>query len=308
MDTDVENNNNQNKHWTLVIIGKVQDLLFVILGFFVILLGLIINVFEGIWRYIPVVRRFIKRIVKTLSEAASILIILYIGVYGYMYYTKDYIPKKRLDEAVADIERKLNAFEVETRAGVGLDILRTDSSFKYYYYQVPDSAIRSRIYIFAEDALRNIHEIASGGDERYQKSLGDLYYYDNDHIENDYAKAAYWWNEAAQQGYTYAFGYIGYAYLNGIGVKKNPRLALEWLKKGAELDDSNSQYLYGNLFLEGVKVKIGSHKEENTTLGCTVDDYDTLVPVDIEQAKYWWRKAADAWDERAKDALQKIYD
>lgn len=38
-----------------------------------------------------------------------------------------------------------------------------------------------------------------------------------------------------------------------------------------------------------------------------VDDYETLVPKDIEQAKYWWKKAAAQGNEVAKERLQKIY-
>ena len=40
----------------------------------------------------------------------------------------------------------------------------------------------------------------------------------------------------------------------------------------------------------------------------TVPDYKTLIPKDIEQAKYWWKKSAAQGNEQAKERLQKIYE
>ena len=39
-----------------------------------------------------------------------------------------------------------------------------------------------------------------------------------------------------------------------------------------------------------------------------VDDYEVLIPQDIEQAKYWWQKAAAQGNEYAKELLQKVYE
>ena len=36
-----------------------------------------------------------------------------------------------------------------------------------------------------------------------------------------------------------------------------------------------------------------------------VEDYDTLVPKDIEQAKLWWKRSASQGNEIAKERLQK---
>ena len=38
-----------------------------------------------------------------------------------------------------------------------------------------------------------------------------------------------------------------------------------------------------------------------------VPDYEILIKKDIEQAKYWWKKAAAQGNEVAKERLQKIY-
>lgn len=127
-------------------------------------------------------------------------------------------------------------------------------------------------------------------------------------MEEDFAKAAYWWNEAANQGYVRAYNNLGMLYKLGIGVNVDLRLAVEYLRKGAEAGEHWAQRNYGDLFMEGVLIKIGSHKERYTSptyegsdyikyynngdryvylYEKDVDDYETLVPKDIETAKSW---------------------
>ena len=38
-----------------------------------------------------------------------------------------------------------------------------------------------------------------------------------------------------------------------------------------------------------------------------VDDYETLIVKDIEQAKFWWKQSAAQGNEVAKERLQQIY-
>ena len=81
-----------------------------------------------------------------------------------------------------------------------------------------------------------------------------------------------------------------------------------------------------------MKILVGSHKETRTTDGyyggnqkvkqyydsnkmdwitvynVDVDDFETLIPQDIEKAKYWWNKSAAQGNEYAKELLQKVYE
>jgi TPR repeat protein len=158
-----------------------------------------------------------------------------------------------------------------------------------------------------------------------------VYYHGKFGQERDEDKAAYWWNEAAQNGYVRAYNNIGIAYKKGIGVKIDLKKAVEWLKKGAETGYDYAQKNYGDMFRDGVKIKIGTHKETRSTTNYIygdkvirvvwdgrisshryyyweeVDDSLTLVPKDIEKAKYWWKKAAEQGHSGAKENLEKIY-
>lgn len=152
-------------------------------------------------------------------------------------------------------------------------------------------------------------------------------------VAPDTVKAVYWWNEAAKQGYTLAYNCMGIAYKFGYGVDKDMNKAIEFLKKGAEAGDADAQCNYGCIFQNGYKEKTGTHKETRSTADyfsdhdrvirkefdaergehityywVEVDDSVIVIPKDIEQAKYWWKKAAEQGNEYAKDMLQKVYE
>lgn len=307
------NINNQNKHWLLVILGKIKDFILAVWSF-------VVKCLKG-------VGRFIKRIWKILVGLAALIIIIAAGAWGYDYYKNTYIPEKLLSEAVADIESKFNSKNDSIKLEYAFNILHTD--YAWEYDNVNDEEIRDRLSSKIKEAFKLVEDKAYAGNARCQFALGQFYYHENDYIENDNSKAVYWWNEAAQQGYTRAYNNVGIAYKDGIGVNVDLRLAVEWLKKGAEAGEDFAQRNYGDLYMEGVKVKVGSHKEQRTTSHYIsdrireywdntrsqfmyvyledVDDYETLIAKDIEQAKYWWKKSAAQGNETAKERLQQIY-
>ena len=190
------------------------------------------------------------------------------------------------------------------------------------------------LYGYREEAYDWIESQACQGNAECQYHLGMMYYngdcyyifkgtpytiYENGYkkeVKCDKEKAAYWWLESAQNGYVRAFNNIGLCYMDGTGVKKDMHKAIEWLKKGAESGEPYAQLNYGDLFLNGVEIVTGSHtkKVPVSVYGYVYDweteevfHYTTLIPKDIEQAKYWWKKAAAQGNETAKERLQKIY-
>ncbi|MBR5084262.1 MAG: sel1 repeat family protein, partial [Prevotella sp.] len=179
----------------------------------------------------------------------------------------------------------------------------------------------NRLTGFRESSFKLIESKAFGGDPRWQFILGQMYRWAEQYflVEQDFTKAAYWWNEAASKNYARAYNNLGIAYKRGEGVKVDLRKAVEYLKKGAEAGDEWAQRNYGDLFMEGVKIKVGSHKQLKPGYNPAIYDkydlyawqdipeYGIIIPKDIEQAKYWWKKSAAQGNEMAKDRLQKIY-
>ena len=216
------------------------------------------------------------------------------------------------------------------------------------YDNVPDLQITDRMSSYQNEAFRTIESEAFNGNPSFQFLLGHMYigrivqkysisetnYYQREYsVEPDTTKAVYWWNEAAKEGYSPAYNCMGIAYKLGWGVDKDMNKAIEFFKKGAESGDAKAQHNYGDLFRYGVKVKVGTHKETQRHVGTygwkgekiqeyydsnlmeyviislvDVDDYEWLIPQDIEKAKYWWKKAAEQGNEYAKDMLQKVYE
>lgn len=255
-------------------------------------------------------------------------------VVGYNYYNNTYLPEKKLNEAITDVKSKFNSDNDSLKAEYAFYLL--EKNHKWGYDGVNDADINLKLKEYQDSSFQYIEAKAFAGKPEMQYLLGNLYYWGNKHynfVNTDEIKAAYWWNEAAKNGFVRAFNSLGIAYKEGIGVGVDLVKVVEYLKKGAEAGDDMAQMNYGDLFLEGVKVKVGSHKETRKNVGyyrgnhsrkireyfdftihetvtiyeVDVDDYEELIPVDLEQAKSWWQKSAEQGNQQAKDKLQKIY-
>jgi len=169
------------------------------------------------------------------------------------------------------------------------------------------------------------------GGAEYHKVDGEWNsYHTLDGHSVDNTKQAYWYLQAANQGHTMAMGNLGNCYMYGLGVVKDEKKGLELIQRAAELGDGFYQCRLGDYYSEGVQMEIGSHKETRKTTDYRSDrirsywdysreqtiyvyevdvaDYITILPKDMKQAQYWWKKAADNGDETAKERLQKIYE
>ena len=285
-------------------------------------------------------RKRMKRIGKVVLLFLIIVIVFSIGAWGYDYYYNKYLPEKRLEDAVADIYNKYKSKKGSSKVCYAYYIL---STLDYGYDNVKFSDIHDRMKDLNKEAIDFIKSRANVNDHQSQFFLGNLYAEPRvtfvgqeviyDYFKADYVKAAYWFNEAASHGYVKAFNEIGEAYYYGYGVKIDKHKAIEWFKKGAEAGDAAAQYSYGRIFRDGYKEKTGTHKETRSTANyfsdhdrvirkefdaerdelityywVEVDDSVIVIPKDIEQARYWWRKAADQGYKYAKDLLEKVYE
>lgn len=283
--------------------------------------------------------RYIKRIWKWIVGVIILAALIIGGVALYNYLHDEYLPKKKLDRAVNEIIQKFTA--ENTKVEYAHYILQKNHDWGYddvfYDDWSGNQYIDNCLSNYREDAYKLIENLAYQGDAKCQFDLGNMYYYGDQYtlfkgnsyteiragleyeIKCDKEKAAYWWLESAQNGYIRAFNNIGVCYKNGIGVSIDMNKAIGWLKLGAEAGEPRAQKNYGDLFLDGVKVCVGHHFERRPYYDHTgynvlwyekveVPDYKTLIPVDIEQAKYWWKKSAAQGNQVAKERLQKIYE
>ena len=201
--------------------------------------------------------------------------------------------------------------------------------------------------LYNETGIEILKHAAEQGDSGAQFALGCYYnglnytkddsWWSRTTIDNkklDPTKAAYWYFKAAEQGNTAAMGNLGMAYIQGEGVNRNEQKGLGLIRSAAERGNAFYQCRLGDFYRDGVFMEIGSHKETykstngsyfekgdkvreywdsdlNEWVGIyqkEVPDYKTILPKDIKQAQYWWKKAADNGDETAKERLQQIYE
>ena len=99
-------------------------------------------------------------------------------------------------------------------------------------------------------------------------------------MTKDPAKAAEWYQKAAEQGYAQAQNRLGECYFYGQGKPENKFAAVKWYEKAAEQGIANAQYSLGYCYEKGYG-----------------------VTKDKEQAMQWYKKAADQGHESAKEAI-----
>ena len=201
--------------------------------------------------------------------------------------------------------------------------------------------------LYYETGIEILKYAAEQGESGAQFALGCYYnglnytkddsWWSGTTIDNkkiDPVKAAYWYSKAADQGNTAAMGNLGMAYIRGEGVNRNEQKGLGLIISAAESGNAFYQCRLGDFYRDGVKMQVGTHKETRkdtdggwydaedkvreywddyrmewvTVYQIEVADYKTILPRDMKQAKYWWKKAADNGNETAKERLQQIYE
>ena len=192
--------------------------------------------------------QFFKRTWKWIAGIAVFALLIIGGIALYNYIHDDYIPQKKLDKAVADILENFNTENRKTEYAYWMLCRKHD----WGYEDVNSSVIRERLSTYQEEAFSCIEKMAFGGNAEWQWKLGMMYYCgDEEYVyigKPNYEKAAYWFLESAKNGYTESFNSIGICYKNGIGVSKDLKKAVEWLRQGAEAGDPLAQKNYGDLF------------------------------------------------------------
>lgn len=264
------------------------------------------------------------------------------GIAGYSYYYDEYLPEKYEKEAYNDIIKNTNTSNDSTKLDLAMKICQSFYPWEKEYPKIEEG--RMPVLLRFEDksttdgycgkACDFIIAEAKKNNAKAQYILGLILLGGENSIWlSDTTRAVYWFNESARNGYPRAFGEIGTAYEQGIGVNCDTIKAVELFKKGAFLKDPKSQYKLGCMYRDGISVESGWHWETKSTTEymsdkdnvireywdsqrCTsvyiyrekITDYETLVPKDIAQAKYWWRKAATQGYADASYSLQQVYD
>ncbi|WP_013629999.1 tetratricopeptide repeat protein [Rubinisphaera brasiliensis] len=130
-----------------------------------------------------------------------------------------------------------------------------------------------------DEQLQEIQQAAQKRNSAAQYTLGE-FYRAGVGVEQDYAKAAEWYEKAADQGDPDAQYMLGILKIEGDGNSADPEAGAVWVRKAAEQGLAEAQFLLGVMY------------------------YDALgVSRDWEQAEVWLGKAASQEHKQAAEAL-----
>lgn len=95
---------------------------------------------------------------------------------------------------------------------------------------------------YAKESLPLEDKIAAAesGDTVCMEFLAQAYLNGNDDVEQDFEKAAYWWEKLADTGYAIGQFNFGLLYAKGCGIKRDFAKAAEWMNKAAANGDADA--------------------------------------------------------------------
>jgi len=157
------------------------------------------------------------------------------------------------------------------------------------------------------------------GDAEAQFTLGNLYGNGNEIFPQDYAKARYWFEQAAAQNHAMAQGLLGIFYYYGYGVKQDFTQARQWFEKAAAQGEPLSQFTLGVIYMSGYGVtldytqarqwfeKSAAQKEQKAQyhLGIMYEN-GYGVPQNLSKARRWYKLAAAQGEEKAQACLDDL--
>jgi len=107
-----------------------------------------------------------------------------------------------------------------------------------------------------EEALEYHANAASMGDSRSNLVMGQLHFFGDEGIPQDFPRAAEHFERAAMAGEPSAAGSLGLMHLQGTGVPQDNTTALKWLEVGAAKNDPVALNGLGYMYLHGMGIAI----------------------------------------------------
>lgn len=169
-------------------------------------------------------------------------------------------------------------------------------------------------------SLFSLQQKAESGDVKAQLQLGYTYLYGSDKIEKDYQKAFHYYSLAAKQEDKIGLNNLGSMYYNGIGVKRDTKIAALLFAKATEKGNTDAAANLGIMYITGngieKNVLIGLNyleqaAEQNNNLaqyilGCAYY-YGHHREINHSKAAQYIKNAADAGFDEAQLLLATIY-
>lgn len=175
----------------------------------------------------------------------------------------------------------------------------------------PDRALPNVIQTIEGQAFRGIGEA--------QHDLAAIYTAGHGGVAQNYQRAAFWFEQAAENGIANAAYNLGVLHHQGLGFAPDVDKALRWYKDAASKGHPEAQYNLGIAYIEGIGVPydpIAASKyfenaanngvmEAAYNLGLIYEN-GLLGNAKPDSALLWYKTAADQGSPEAKQALQDL--
>ena len=231
---------------------------------------------------------------------------------------------KRQNEPSKETKSEPNSESVENKRKTANDIPKSKEEIKNEARQLKQNYRLSRISV---STLRELIKYADEGDAECQYLVGS--YYDNRGSRKDNPdKAFYYYSKAANQGYYKVFNCIGLCYNYGRGVESDYAKAAKWFDKAAEKSVDPSDWVSrGIAYMLGRTEKWSAgheiHRDEGKIYywfkkAADKGDVDGMyqlgwcydhgigVVVNKQEALKWYKKAAELGNAEAIETLKKF--
>lgn len=175
----------------------------------------------------------------------------------------------------------------------------------------PDSSLPASIKEIEAKAFEGVPEA--------QHDLAAIYTAGHGGVQTDFTRASKWFEEAAVHGIANARYNLGVLYHQGLGVPQDTKKAINWYKAAAAQNHPEAQYNLGIAYIEGVGTEYSPQRaalnfESAARAGILEAAYNLgliyenglLGTPQVEDAVYWYKRAADQGSPEAKAALTQL--
>jgi len=169
------------------------------------------------------------------------------------------------------------------------------------------------------NVIKKVEEQAFQGIGEAQHDLAAIYTAGHGGVKQDYSRAAYWFEKAAENGVANASYNLGVLHHQGLGFEPDITKAMTWYKDAAAKGHPEAQYNLGIAYIEGIgvpydPVQASRYFEQAANSGVMEAAYNLglihenglLGDAKPDNALIWYKNAADQGSPEAKQALDDL--
>jgi localization factor PodJL len=169
------------------------------------------------------------------------------------------------------------------------------------------------------EVVKQIESKGFEGVPEAQHDLAAIYTAGHGGVKQDYKRAAFWFEQAADRGIANAAYNLGVLHHQGLGTIADLEKALTWYRKAAAMGHPEAQYNLGIAYIEGIGVGYDPVKatayfknaadqdimEAAYNLGLIYEN-GLLGNAKPDEALVWYKTAADQGSPEARQALEQL--